>query len=77
MSKNPLMDSAEAIRGILERPIVAGFPWFVVPGLLQIRHQLGCSGDFDAAMKEWDRFIAKAGPAIEEKLRTKVSRHEK
>jgi len=61
----------EALFG--ERPIIRGFPYFMVPGLILIRHQLGSSNDFFRALHLWEKWACEFGPIIERKLTAKGS----
>ena len=37
-----------------EQPIIQGFPYYVVPGLILIMHQLAYSNDFFKAAHLWE-----------------------
>jgi len=56
---------------LVERPIISGFPYYTVPGLILIRHQLGSSNDYFKALDLWLKWAPEVGPDIERKVTAK------
>jgi hypothetical protein len=58
---------------LVERPTIRDFPYYTVPGVILIRHQLGSSNDFFKALHLWLTWAPQVGPLIERKLTAKGS----